>query len=891
MEKLAARRAVRQFDTRVHRTRSDRTDRGICSEAAEDSSEYDQTPIHGGRNLLGTGEDAVLIALLKGFVELVLSAADLGGNIKTTAHVIQRAYRALLPRTLRFHHSELRRRLNRMPFIYRGDEADIEHDYVVARLAPIDPDTLAPMDVERTTGESALVAGTTEVAELEMKVAFLMVRHHRLALIVGSAGMGKTTFSSHSILNAITRHDITSGFYPFKPNERLVPFFVPLKAVDENDDYPILRYLFRTNSYLRGPFGLRRFKKLIEKTKILLVLDGYDELYVPETGISRVIGDINAIASGTLPPFSAGLNMPAEYRHFYENMASCRLWLTTRNDFYRENRLIRDTRERTANKRWLENYYIEFTDAGLNERFYRDHPGGFATVGIVGVQSKEEIISRIFNRYRRRDPQTYSWLHASTFLRLMEQEFDEETLRLSDNPLFLTVICYMYIKQEEQGAKVPRQRDRSSLTELILGCAKLLLVEADKQKLHGITADIPLSRRLRYKEEKLAFLQYFAARTFSDETLFRRNVFRVSDLYAAAEEYFRSDTSPHDLVTGIRRRTRDNVVRMLITQGVFVVVDEHKGEVLYDFPHRRFREVLAVQYLDNLQHVDECIALAGEVRYREFLLVFFASSASYQDRILSALLERCDDSLRGEYYINLVGDCLAKRPPSYSPSPVLERWVLHAVSQLKLDRIPEPMVRHIQVSNETVAWLSFQVSTAARMNTPSDLRRYAVILGQLASGALLTLVAEHLSAEEIAEPMVDELIDVLRTDHLEDVQRLLVRGANSVFPRLMSRIVGVRNAPRDVQWWRNLMMDLSAERRDLLLKLAGEGYPRLSVAITKWLSEYRLYNELRRLAAKEEERSEKETHEQSSRKTGAKIPKARKKPKGIELPVLEEFWI
>jgi hypothetical protein len=144
----------------------------------------------------------VIITALEGLVKIVLGTADLGGNLKTTANAIRRIYRVALPRTLRFHHRELRRRLNRMPFIYRGDKADIEHDYVVARLAPIDPDTLAPMDIE-PNGGSAYVTGTSEVARLEMKVAFLMVRHHRFALIVGSAGMGK----NHVLFSLSSKRD------------------------------------------------------------------------------------------------------------------------------------------------------------------------------------------------------------------------------------------------------------------------------------------------------------------------------------------------------------------------------------------------------------------------------------------------------------------------------------------------------------------------------------------------------------------------------------------------------------------------------------------------------------------------------------------------------------
>src|SRR5215213_5196432 len=104
-----------------------------------------------------------------------------------------------------------------------------------------------------------------------------MVRSNRTCIIFGHAGVGKTTFASYSVLSLINRL-IVEGFYPFNDSEQLIPFLVPLKVVDESEPNPILSYLLRSNRYLYSNGGLKRLIRLCKKGKVLLVLDGYDEV-------------------------------------------------------------------------------------------------------------------------------------------------------------------------------------------------------------------------------------------------------------------------------------------------------------------------------------------------------------------------------------------------------------------------------------------------------------------------------------------------------------------------------------------------------------------------------------------------------------------------------------
>jgi hypothetical protein len=524
-------------------------------------------------------------------------------------------------------------------------------------------------------------------------------------------------------------------------------------------------------------------------------------------------------------------------------MPGCRLWLTSRKDFYRENRLQRDgPRADQANREWLDSCYFSSSNKELDQRVQREQTSGFGAVEIVGVQKRSEIVARIFERYRGRDPQSYGWLDERAFLEFLEEEFDAETLRLSNNPLFLTAMCYMYINHGERSNDLGTREEGRTLTELIVNCTKLLLVEVDKQKLHGVATDISVNRRLRYPDEKLAFLQFFAAKSFSDEALFRRNVFRLEDLYKAAEEFFQNASWPREILVGIRRRTRDNVVKVLIAQGVFVIVDEFPGEVLYDFPHRRFREVLAVQYLDtDPRHVDECIAVAGEVRYREFLISFFASSQRYQDRLLSALLERCDRSIRGEYYTNLVGDCLASKPGSYSATTLIDQWLRKILPTGEYERIPSPIVKHVEAMPEFLAWLNYQLSAAVKAGSPDEVRRYTAVLGQVAPSSLIAWAKAFFADPGLDETLVDDLFRVLRSDHLEGLRHVLVAANTAGFPHLAALTVTRKAAPRDAVWWRRLMMDLTVDARQVLVRSASRSYPRLGAAMKKWLAGYRRY--------------------------------------------------
>ena len=110
------------------------------------------------------------------------------------------------------------------------------------------------------------------------QVAAQRIKDTRRALILGSAGIGKTTFLRRTALNIVAGKGRSAQFLE---GEYLIPFYVPLKALDLGERSPILRYLRSNYPLLSGRSGLRRLTRLAREKKILLLLDGYDEIPFP----------------------------------------------------------------------------------------------------------------------------------------------------------------------------------------------------------------------------------------------------------------------------------------------------------------------------------------------------------------------------------------------------------------------------------------------------------------------------------------------------------------------------------------------------------------------------------------------------------------------------------
>ncbi len=273
----------------------------------------------------------------------------------------------------------------------------------------------------------------------------------------------------------------------------------------------------------------------------------------------------------------------------------------------------------------------EFLDAHFPVDQNKPGGGWIEVLKVEGVATNRELlVARIFARYTSRDA-----LNPTRFLELVDSIKDGETRDLSHNPLFLTVMCYVYAKErlEPNSGRLDAFR---TFDEIIERCIRLLVRDRDSERVR----ELPPSRRALLKargehgDEKDEFLRSFAGRLYADE----RNLFDAQYLRGAALDFFAARGTPQaaEIVEELKGATigvGEDIVTQLIYCGLFV--RQAQGG-LYDFPHRRFREVLAWRHYE--QNPDVLLDSVGKVFWHELVLFVFARY-SQAETIFGRLLE------------------------------------------------------------------------------------------------------------------------------------------------------------------------------------------------------------------------------------------------------------
>jgi len=735
---------------------------------------------------------------------LLLSSAD------KLRPLVAKHLHSVIPLTKRAHFSELRSRLRQMPFIYRpmGDQhfgEDLLSDYVQVRMRPIDLNTLQSLGDDY----DPVMSEHDDFSRFELEATYEMVRSNRTCLIFGHAGIGKTTFASYSVLSVVNRLFV-KGFYPFQVTERPVPFIVPLKVVDEAEQYPILSYILRSNRFLSGWGGNRRLINLCRKGKVLLVLDGYDEVYGSAESDSTLRTEIDAIFNGTIP-ITAPMPPAKNVWDFYYHLAigKNRIWLTTRKDFYRQNRLFIESRFQLGErvKNWLD---VRYGGMGRTEiGYYGTGDPGIAAIEILGVWQRVEFTRKIFDRYRNAN--VVSDLDEHEFLNFVDSYYDDEARKLSLNPLFLTVMCYVYVQNKLHDS----QSDSNTLRDLISECVGLLIQELDKQRVRLPDA-IPgraLKDRLSFPKEKVEFLQYFASRSFCDKRLLQQKVFTEDDLVNATSTYARV------IRNSAISKTPKQFVKQLIYQGVFVVADASFKTTFYDFPHRRFREILAVQYWDQPETLPEFLGQIAEPHLAEFALVFFATSAGHQDRLLAAMLSGVDESQRGKHLATLISACLDNAPEAYSPNHLITQWIQGMLSEGTLRELPSAIISHFVPDQDLVNNFFFRLGESTRSGDEVNIRLYATLLAQISPQTIEQLFRELMASQNAS--VSETVCEVVLRHRREFVPPLLEHLAEREF-RLLLRTALSMIPATERRWWLLVLRCLSPDRILLLKNIAEE---------------------------------------------------------------------
>jgi hypothetical protein len=750
---------------------------------------------------------------------------------RNISHRVARALSFAIPGTERSHLSGIRSKLQEMPFIYENYGQDLVADYVQTRMRSVDLEDLGNAPTSYQKGSF----GAEDIRIIDLRVASDMIRYNRACLIFGYAGVGKTTFVSYSILSIID-HLLVRGFYPFGPTERLVPFFVPLKAVDESLPLPILSYVLRSSRFVASIGGQGRLLRLARKGHILLVLDGYDEVQSSSEPSSTLRVEIDALFNGDLPIKPPGAEpLSAFQKYFYANFGSQpnRIWLTSRKDFYRSNRLSIESKRSLQRVvlNWIRRRYEEIHDTAFVNVL---GDPGIASVEILGIWERRDLVKKIFTKYRKE--KNARNIDEIRFLQFVDTHYDDETRELSQNPLFLTVMCHLYIQYEILGKPRPQG---ATLRDLVDECTKLLIRQLDEYRMErSPISGRELTERQALPEEKKKFLRYFASRLFYQEQLAQKNVFTSTDLIDVLTQYL-GEVADVTESQQIRNYGIDSFISQLIRQGVFVIVDVIVGKTFYDFPHRRFREMLAIEYWDNEERVQECLERLTAPNFGEFAVVFFAYSRRFQDVTLRAILYGIDESPRGERLASVALICLEKtqeRPGWYSPDGAVTSWIKHVADKRLLHELPMSIIRsrgeypkwRFKPDENLLSQLKLGLRKSIGTGDQVGVRMYATFIAQIAPKDIQQISSELLLANDlsIARLVCQIVLKHQRQVALQIFSEPLTDGQFELICReSLTNIGAIEEA--DKSWWLDVLSRLPKDRSALLQRLAAEQYIKL----------------------------------------------------------------
>lgn len=504
--------------------------------------------------------------------------------------------------------SRLLKKMEEMPFLYKDMRLSAKDDYVEVQLAT------AIDKLNRSYGNP----------DLDYRSPFSKFRAGRRAIIFGEGGYGKTTLFRHLIIRCIT----ASAKKEFLENRKLVPVFVALKTVKPSSDFPILEAIKRSDEYFSGNIGMKRLVKLAKSRRLLLFLDGYDE--IPHVGgLDHARRELETLLGSFFekrPTFFEA----SEHNGFYISAQACRIYLSSRREFFDYSPIAVEP----TVQRWIVK--------GLEDR-------------------RIDLVEKIFDNYREGTVASSGLdLNAELFMQDLKRAADDELHSLSRSPLFLTVMCYVYVS----GI---RKNGRSDVFErgafdLIGDCIKLLISDLDRAKTLGFTeseASALMNRRASYPDEKISFLKYFSG------LLYERSIatFDKQTLVESALQFFRGEdaTEAADaIIKGLKTEDPSlNIIDQIILSGIFILVDRVQRVNFYDFPHRRFRETLAVSRYNNLVGAKVLASKVLDPAYGELILVYVEQSA-FSDYMMDCLIGKLASDASGGATARLLSSAIGR---------------------------------------------------------------------------------------------------------------------------------------------------------------------------------------------------------------------------------------
>jgi len=514
--------------------------------------------------------------------------------------------------------------LAQMPFIYKDVDLEVLEDYVDIEVQFVDTDNLKPLKV------------------LKNNKPLEKLNQNYKALFIGSAGMGKSTFFRYSTISLIKKK------YPYflSSVKKQTPVFISLKAVPNFGKSPILNSILNELPFLKND-GVNKLRRLTAKGKLFFLLDGYDEIsFAASTNHIRY--ELGLLLSTSIDKNLNQDFIDPRYLEIYENITRNTVWLSTREEFYRLNP-------------------IGIKASVSNEYSTKNTTKDFIAVQLRGLgDNRLVLVRKIFDKYRARSKRFNELLDEEVFIEEIDTHEDEELVKLSKRPLFLTILCYIHVTNLISNGESGRDWIRY-LNELVLECIKVLLSDLDKFKVRDYSAEQKktafVKRRSNFLEQKTEFLKFFAF----EMLLSGENIFDAQHLEKYVRIFFKERYQGEQTAEILSeldrpRSNNPNIVVQLLYSGIFVVANANPENLLYDFPHRRFKEVLATEALRDPEIFEYFLGKITNRNLSEFVLLVFRH---YKDRrriIIEKLFESCDAPENQLYNTQLIMNLLVQNP-------------------------------------------------------------------------------------------------------------------------------------------------------------------------------------------------------------------------------------
>lgn len=258
------------------------------------------------------------MSIILNFLHGVLQKIAASYTLKKIERLLNRHRISFLPKRRYF--NSLKRLINKMPFIYQDIHLKNLDHYVTVDIKRLNLETLLDVDKNKK--------------QLGLSVNYKVKAYDRVILL-GNAGVGKTTFFRHTILQILRGKSVNY----LGNTANIIPIYISLKTIDNIDKSPILNYIFTNTPFFCNKSGKNRFINYAKKSVLFLILDGYDEIgFIGKGSTNYIKKELKVLMSYSLNGVDPN-SVKEEDLNIYNLLFGNKVWLSSRKEFYHRNDL------------------------------------------------------------------------------------------------------------------------------------------------------------------------------------------------------------------------------------------------------------------------------------------------------------------------------------------------------------------------------------------------------------------------------------------------------------------------------------------------------------------------------------------------------------------------